>query len=104
MNRKKIDWSLYEGPTKNVEYNYAYAMWQSIGYDDLPRCEDCDCDTTGLDVFETYIGWYCFSCYEKSDDSKLEEIHNRLLSEEELIESRTSHNWSADREDFHSDG
>jgi len=46
---KKIDWSLYEGPTKNKEYNYIYATWAAIGYSELPRCEDCDCDLTGKD-------------------------------------------------------
>ena len=100
---KKIDWSLYEGPTKNKEYNYIYATWAAIGYSELPRCEDCDCDLTGKDVGETYIGWYCLECYEKSDDFKYAEL-DRTISEEDFIESRTYPNWSADREDFHSDG
>lgn len=99
----KIDWNIYEGPTKNKEFNYIYATWVGIGYSDLPRCEDCECDLTGKDVGETTIGWYCLACYEESDDFKWAEL-DREASEEEFIESRTRSNWSVDREDFHSDG
>ena len=100
---KPIDWSLYQGPTRNTEFNYVYAAWVADGETDLPRCEDCDCDLTGKDVHETNIGWYCLECYEKSDDFKYAEL-DRSISEQEFIDSRTCPNWDRDREDFHSDG
>ncbi len=54
---------LPEGPTRNREYNYLLTVaWPKEGYVVGPECEECGCDLTDQDVYESVVQWVCGAC------------------------------------------
>ena len=48
------------GPTNSQEYNDLLVHWTArTGVTQLPECDECGVDMTGLDVYEGPYGWYC---------------------------------------------
>jgi hypothetical protein len=63
-----------EGPTLNHVYNNLLQRWGANGTDASPECEDCGCDLTGKEVYETSTNWLCAECKEKDDETYHEPI------------------------------
>lgn len=66
-----------EGPTLNHSYNHLLSKWAVGGFASEPECEDCGCDLTGKEVYETATNWLCAECKEKDDN----EYHEPLYRE-----------------------
>ncbi len=56
---------MHNGPTLNKFYNEIYEIWEAIGYNELPKCDECHCDVTGKDFFESGTSWFCKDCFDK---------------------------------------
>lgn len=55
-------------PTLNPDYNSVLDYWVREGYSGNPKCEECGCDLTGKQVYETSIAWLCQDCKNKDQE------------------------------------
>lgn len=93
---------MVSGPTLNTEYNLILQSWEDAGEAHTPECEECGCNLTGKQVFETTVTWLCMSCWNEHPESYEDDADD--IDDEFYSRSTRGRFHHDDKEYFHSDG